>query len=254
MSYDTSFPFTMPVQPAYSGGTSGNDMFGGNGAWWIIILFLFVFCGWGTGGWGNNGNGTSGGGAMEGYVLVSDFATLERKLDTVNSGLCDGFYAMAQQFSSLQNAMNQGFAGLNTAIMSQSNATNVAMMQGFAGVDKMICALQAQIADCCCDLQRSIDGLNYNIAQQDCETRNLIQNNTRDIIEAITAGNRSLHDYFTQSKMADMQSALNEYKTRALLGESNTYLVNTLRPCPIPAYPACNPYAPVEQNCGCRSC
>ena len=24
---------------------SGDGMFGGNGAWWIIILFLFVFCG-----------------------------------------------------------------------------------------------------------------------------------------------------------------------------------------------------------------
>ena len=32
-------------------GNNNND-FMGNGAWWIIILFLFVFCGWGNGNWG----------------------------------------------------------------------------------------------------------------------------------------------------------------------------------------------------------
>lgn len=26
---------------------NGDGFFGGNGAYWIIILFLFVFCGWG---------------------------------------------------------------------------------------------------------------------------------------------------------------------------------------------------------------
>lgn len=42
----------MPVAPAYGG--MGNDMFGGNSAWWIIILLLFG--GWGNG-WGGNGGG-----------------------------------------------------------------------------------------------------------------------------------------------------------------------------------------------------
>lgn len=38
-------------------GNNRNDgMFGGDGAWWLIVLFLFAFCGWGNNGWGNNGN------------------------------------------------------------------------------------------------------------------------------------------------------------------------------------------------------
>lgn len=41
---------TMPVQPTNSGGFG----FGGDGAWWLIVLFLFAFCGWGGDGWGNN--------------------------------------------------------------------------------------------------------------------------------------------------------------------------------------------------------
>lgn len=51
---------------------NNGDMFGGgNGAWWIIILFLFAFCGWGGGNWGG---GT--GGVSENYALISDNATL----------------------------------------------------------------------------------------------------------------------------------------------------------------------------------
>lgn len=77
-------------------GERNNDMFGGNSAWWIIILFLFCFMGW-----GGNGFGTTNG-VTDGYVLTSDFANLERKLDGVNNGICDGFYAM-------NNGMLTGF-------------------------------------------------------------------------------------------------------------------------------------------------
>ena len=99
---------TMPVQPANTGNGNGWG-FGGDGAWWIIILFLFVFCGWG-GNWGNNGfGGGNGAGAVDGYILTSDFANIERKIDVVNNGLCDGFYAQAQLVNGVQNAMQQGF-------------------------------------------------------------------------------------------------------------------------------------------------
>lgn len=102
---------TMPVQPANMGNGNGWG-FGGDGAWWIIILFLFVFCGWG-GNWGNNGfGGGNGAGAVDGYILTSDFANIERKIDVVNNGLCDGFYAQAQLVNGVQNAMQQGFIRL----------------------------------------------------------------------------------------------------------------------------------------------
>ena len=84
---------TMPVAPTGMM-NSGFGGFGGDGAWWIIILFLFVFCGWGGNGWGNNAGNS--GGVVDGYVLTSDFANVERKIDSVNQGLCDGFYQQAQ--------------------------------------------------------------------------------------------------------------------------------------------------------------
>lgn len=92
---------TMPVTPANGGGNGFG--FGGDGAWFLIILFLFAFCGWGGNGWGNNGNS---GGVVDGYVLSSDFANIERKMDLINGGLCDGFYAV-------NTTLLNGFAGVN---------------------------------------------------------------------------------------------------------------------------------------------
>lgn len=74
------------MSPADLAAVTGNNngAFGeGNGAWWIIILFLFIFCGWGNGNGWNNG----GGGAADNYVLASDFATLQRQIDSGISSL-----------------------------------------------------------------------------------------------------------------------------------------------------------------------
>lgn len=71
-------------------GTNRNDNgfgFGGDGgAWWIIILFLFCFAGWGGNGNGLFGGGSTGSGITDGYILTSDFANIERKIDNVDSG------------------------------------------------------------------------------------------------------------------------------------------------------------------------
>ena len=72
---------------------NNNGFAGGDGAWWIIILFLFAFCGWG----GNNGGGFGGGSTgyvSDNYALISDNATLERKIDGVYSGICDSTFSL----------------------------------------------------------------------------------------------------------------------------------------------------------------
>lgn len=222
----------MPVQPAGYGGDAG---FGGNGAWWIIILFLFVFCGWGGNGFGRGNNG----GVMDGYVLTSDFANLERKLDGVNNGMCDGFYAQAQLINGVQQSMNNGFM---TAEVSRANQQAAFMQQLFA--------LQAQTADCCCKTQTAIQGVNYNLTTQECETRNTIQNGTRDIIENQNSNARAILDAMTaqrieakDAKIAEQSQQLFAAQLAASQAAQNTYLVNTLRPTPVPAYASCNPWA-----------
>ena len=69
------------------------DGFGeGNGAWWIVLFLIFALGGWGRGfgnGFGGGYGSSSDGGVTDGYVLASDFAQIDRKLDTLSNGICD---------------------------------------------------------------------------------------------------------------------------------------------------------------------
>ena len=228
---------TMPVAPTGMM-NSGFGGFGGDGAWWIIILFLFVFCGWGGNGWGNNGNS---GGVVDGYVLTSDFANVERKIESVNQGLCDGFYQQAQLVNGTNMAMANGFA---QAELSRSNQQAALMQQ--------LNAMQMQAAECCCNTQRSIEGVRYDMAAQACDTRNTVQNATRDIIDNANSNSRAILDFLTQSKLSDLQAENQGLKLAASQAAQNSYLVSQLRPSPIPAYTVQNPYCCDQFSCcGC---
>lgn len=224
---------TMPVTPANNYG-GGMGMWGDN--WiWIIVLFLF---GWGRNGFGNgNGNG----GVVDGYVLTSDFANIERKIDSVNQGLCDGFYQQAQLVNGTNMAMANGFA---QAELSRSNQQAALMQQ--------LNAMQMQAAECCCNTQRSIEGVRYDMAAQACDTRNTVQNATRDIIDNANSNSRAILDFLTQSKLSDLQAENQGLKLAASQAAQNSYLVSQLRPSPIPAYTVQNPYCCNQYAaCGC---
>ena len=226
---------TMPVQPTNSGGFG----FGGDGAWWLIVLFLFAFCGWGGNGWGNNAGNS--GGVVDGYVLTSDFANVERKIDSVNQGLCDGFYQQAQLVNGTNMAMANGFA---QAELSRSNQQAALMQQ--------LNAMQMQAADCCCENRAAIAQVRYDMATQACDTRNTVQNATRDIIDNANANSRAILDFLTQSKLSDLQAENQGLKLAASQAAQNSYLVSQLRPSPIPAYTVQNPYCCNQYAaCGC---
>lgn len=228
---------TMPVAPTGMM-NSGFGGFGGDGAWWIIILFLFVFCGWGGNGWGNTGNS---GGVVDGYVLTSDFANVERKIDSVNQGLCDGFYQQAQLANGTNMAMANGFA---QAELSRSNQQAALMQQ--------LNAMQMQAANCCCENRAAIAQVRYDMAAQACDTRNTVQNATRDIIDANNQNSRAILDFLTQSKLSDLQAENQGLKLAASQAAQNSYLVSQLRPSPIPAYTVQNPYCCNQFSCcGC---
>ena len=239
MSLSEGMPtMTMPVTPANG---SGNGFgFGGDGAWFLIILFLFAFCGWGGNGWGNNGG--NGGGVVDGYVLTSDFANVERKIDSVNQGLCDGFYQQAQLVNGTNMAMANGFA---QAELSRSNQQAALMQQ--------LTAMQMQNQECCCENRAAIAQVRYDMATQACDTRNTVQTAARDIVENANANSRAILDFLTQSKLQDLQSANQELRLAASQAAQNNYLISQLRPTPIPSYPSCNPWANGSYNgcCGC---
>lgn len=222
---DGGATMTMPVAP--TGMMDGG--FGGGNGWWIILFLIVLF------GWGRNGYGNNNGGVMDGYVLTSDFANIERKLDAVNSGICDSTFA-------LNNSINGGFA---TAELSRANQQAVLMQQ--------LNAMQMQSQECCCENRAAIAQVRYDMATQACDTRNTVQTATRDIVENANANSRAILDFLTQSKLQDLQSANQELRLQASQAAQNNYLISQLRPTPIPAYASCNPWASGSYTgcCGC---
>lgn len=233
---------TMPVAPA-------NNYGGGMGMWgenwiWIIVLFLF---GWGRNGFGNG----NGGGVMDGYVLTSDFASVERKLDSISNGICDSTFA-------LNNAITGGFATTAQAINSGFAQSELSRANQQAALMQQLNAMQMQAANCCCENRAAIAQVRYDMATQACDTRNTVQNATRDIIDANNQNSRAILDFLTQSKLSDLQAENQGLKLAASQAAQNNYLISQLRPCPSPAYITCNPWAGngyggcgCNQGCGC---
>lgn len=238
-----------PADFAAVSGRNNDGMFGGNGAWWIIILFLFAFMG---NGWGSNGRSS---GAADNYVLASDFATvqrmisdatntIERKLDNTQNGICDLGYAQAQLINGVQmGQMQQGY--------ETRNAIN--------GVSQ-------QLAECCCGVKQQIAETNYNMANQAnglsraiergfCDTNyNMQAQHNATMIAVDKVGDRII-DYLTNQQNQQLRDENQALRLAASQAAQNSYLVNTLRPSPAPAYVVQNPYCcnngGFGYGCGC---
>lgn len=245
---------TMPVAPANT--SNGNGFgWGGDGAWWIVLFLIFAaFGGWGNGfGFGGGGNGV-----MDGYVLTSDFANIERKIDAVNNGICDGFYAM-------NTGMLNGFAGVTQAVTSGFSAAELARCNQQAALMQQLNAMQMQAAECCCNTQRSIEGVRYDMAAQACDTRNTVQNATRDIIDAMNSGFRGIDQRLTAQEIAAKDAKIAEQNQQlfaAQLAASQAAQNDTLKsyvsgqfayynPRPVPSFSVPAPYQYTGCGCGC---
>ena len=242
-----------------TGRNGSNDGFGdGNGAWWIIIFLIFALGGFGRNGFGG-GFGGNGGGIGENYVLATDFATIERKLDAVNAGICDSTFALnntvVNGFSGVQNALCQGFNGLNVAYLQGTNSLA-------SQLAACCCDIRQQIADCCCTTQRGLDAVNYNMAINTNGIQQTLCNNTRDIIENANANYRAIHEELVANKLeakndriAELQAQVNGLQLKASQEAQNAYLLNELRQCPSAAYIVPNPNCcydyTVTRNAGC---
>ena len=215
---------------AVTRGGNGDGMWG-DGAWWIILLFMFA--GWGGNGWGGGGAG----GARDAVSYGFDMNGLENGIRGLEHGLCDGFYE------------------LNTGLLTGFGNTNMAAMQNTNAITSQLSNMAAQSAACCCDTQRLLErGLcevNYNILTQSNGINTGIANAARDIIENNNNGVRSILDFLTQDKIATLTAENQALRLTASQQAQNAFLIDQLgSKAPIPAYVVANPYA-TYGGCGC---
>lgn len=213
------------------GGNNGG-FWGGDGVWGFLILALLF----GGRGFGFGGGGFGGGGGCGCEAAVSSgFALngLENGIRGIQQGLCDGFYAV-----------------------------NTGLLTGFNGI-------QSQLAQCCCETQRGIDGVKYEMATGLCGLNNTINGVARDLMENQNAGVRSILDFLTQDKIATLTAENQSLRFAASQQAQNAFitanqeaqtaeLIRRIAPMPVPSYsvPAPYPYcggygAGYGGGCGC---
>ena len=241
---------------AVTGNNGGFGNWGGDGAWWLIILFLFIFNGnWGN--WGGNGNG--------GYGTYSE---VQRGFDqsAVMGGLSGIQSAVTNGFVDTASSLCNGFAGVNAAISNgfaqseiAANARQMANMQQAFG-------LQSQFADCCCENRLASADLKYTIATENCADRTALADGLRDVLESQSAGVQRILDQMCNDKIdakneriADLErqltmanlAASQSAQTAQILANNDAQtnaLEQYLAPVPRPAYIVQNP-----NGCGCNS-
>lgn len=203
--------------------TDKNGYGDGFGCWFWIVILLFFY----NGNWNNRGD-------LNGALTRSDLQqgfdnqSVLRKLDGINNGLCDGFYAM------------------NTNNLQMQNQLQRDLCQGFATINAGIAENRFAAQQCCCETNRNIDAVRYENAQNTCA---IIQNataNTQKILDTMCANTiQDLRDKVT-AKDQELQTANFQLSQQA----QNATLINALRPTPTPAYPVMSPYVSNLYACG----
>ena len=269
---------------ANRGGFGGYGGFG-DGAWWIIILFLFAM----NGGWGNRGYGGGNGGGMDAVPYLMTESTqgavqngfnqqsILNGINGINSTLANGFADAAvarcnAQTTTLQ-ALSNNQMGLYQTLNANQNANTAAMNQ-----------LAMNLQQCCCDNRAGLADLKYTVATENCADRQAINDGLRDVIANQTANTQALINSQNQGFQAIQdklcQLELDSYKqkvtdqaaeivalkgsisqtaqTAAIIQDNNAQTANLIRainPAPVPAYQVPNPVTGCcgqgYYGCGC---
>lgn len=208
---------TTMLSPADAMLLGQKDGFGDGNMWiWIILLFFL----YGGNGFGNRGEAAEG---IATRAAVNDgfqYNQLDNGIRSIQNGLCDGFYA-------LNNAVKDGFYSTTGAIK-----------------------------DCCCTTNRNVDSVKFDMVKGFGDVITAGNLNTRDILEAQNASTQKILDYMCANEKQALRDRIQTLETSGIVQAQTKNLVETLRPCPIPAYLTCSPYQaygynPFATGCGC---
>lgn len=268
----------MPVTPMYGGGN--NSGFGGfGGDWgWIILLLLFAGGGWGNGFGGFGGGNYDFPWLLTGQQNINSQTANGFRDAMINDGITsirDGISGLSTQLCNccgdVQMALANGFAGVEQG----ANARQIANMQTAFGLQNAVNqgfnGVNSNLANCCCENRLGIADLKYTVATENCADRAALNDGVRDIIANQTAGTQRILDQLCQDKidakndeianlrqqiamkdLAASQVAQNAFIAQGFSNEVDQ-LYNRLNSCPVPTTPVYGrtPIFTCNQNQGC---
>lgn len=234
-----------------------NDGWGGGWSSWIILFLIFGMFGWGGfggfgGGWGGNNAGVQGALTRADLCSEFNFNGLENSVRGIQQGICDSTYA-------LNTSILNGFHGVDNAVCNLGyqnaqliNGVNNNMMQGFNAANVVALqnqnALQAQLANCCCENRTGQMQLGNSMERGFCDTNYNAATNTNAIIQNAHNDTDRVIAKLDAMEMARKDETIADLRTKlAACGDQTTaqYIINKLsnviNPPAVPAYPAASP-------------
>ena len=180
----------------------GHGGWGDMGAWWIVILLIF--------GWGGFGNGFGGGfggrGSAQGLADLGNLVNNDAGRELLMSAIQGNGTAISQLASTVHcdvNALQGSIANLSTQLgqLGLGQRDIIAAMQSGNN------ALMSKLCDCCCEnrlamanqtnalqgainfvnasVERGFASTNYATADQTCQITGEIRYSTEDIVQGL---------------------------------------------------------------------
>lgn len=244
--------------------TCGNDGYGNGGMWggdWLAYLLLFALIGGGGFGFGGGfggggilpwllfGNGGFGGaGATNGYVLTSDFANIERKLDGINNGICDATFQLTNNLNGNFRTLDGAICNLGYQALQNTNAIQTQLAGcccDIQGAIKDVAygnamntnQLDRRISDCCCDIEKMNMQNRFDAQAYNCNTLQAIDKLGDRIIDYMSNEKvQALRDENQALRLAASQTNQNAVLRAAIDASTAEIIRRTGNDCPIPAY------------------
>lgn len=245
------------------------DSWGGNGCWFIWVILMFWL-------WGGNRNGMFGTGSADGIPnqLNNDFGR-EVLLQAIN-GNGTALSQLATTLNCDVNSLQGAISNVQNSIQSVGSQLGLTGQQVINALQQGNATVATQMSQCCCDIKDAITRTNYENQLSNVNQTNALQNainfvnssvergfsstayataqQTCDLRNAIAEQTTLINDKFCQLEMREMQNkidALRQENNNLVLAASQAAqtanIINQVRPLPTPAYIVANPY------CQCSS-
>lgn len=125
---------------AATGNGRNDGMWGGDGAWWLILFILFGMFGWGGFGGGYGGGGATNIPGFQGWATRSDIDAalstqgIENGIQNISTQLCNGFNTLGSQMANCCCDLKQGQGEINYNMAAQTNILQNTVNNGFRDV------------------------------------------------------------------------------------------------------------------------
>lgn len=230
-------------------GYNNQGMWGGAGMWWIWILLFF---GLGRNGWGGFG-GNGGCNTCNALPWALNGDTGRELLMNAIQGNGNAIGQLATTLNCDIKSLENSLCNIQSLIQGVGNQVGLTGQQVINNIQSVGCNIGAQLAQCCCDIKQAVERQGYEgrIATiQQTDDIKADANTKFNIVSAkIDAQTQLLSDKFCELEKRELQNKIdalrdekNALQSSALLQQQTQNIVNTVRPCPIPAFITCNPW------------